>query len=169
MEVGEIAGKIGRLFKRGKGEKPASPVLSSSAPGSLKTPEPNTHQTDQRKAEEMPLEPLLQKHRDIIENFAKTHDLKPTTEWGQFSLKKEFAPGCTAEVISVRGNGQGFIQIDVYRAGPDGFLKLANDGILKPINLDGTGDDVMLINRDVKDQSIGCLIVIDTRKSSKAT
>lgn len=137
--------------------------------GRKKKPQPKdsfdmvAYQLAQQRAAERPLRPLLQKHSGVVEQFAKTHGLKVKVWDGQFSLEKEFLGGHPDTVVGVRDNEQDHIAINVYSSGQEGFLTLASRELLEPIHKGG--DDVVLINRDVRDHSIGGLIVVDTRET----
>lgn len=160
MEIGRIANEIRKLFKKTKREELAS------ATGDIKTLEQSAWQANrQREAEDRPLEPLLQKNRDIVERFAQAHGLKVVVSYGAFLLKKELENGFTYQVVSLMGN-EDCISINVYKAGrlqSDDYLTLSLRELLYPIYNEGKGDQVLLINRDIKDPTIAGELIADTR------
>lgn len=139
MEVGEIVGRIGKLFKGG-----------SNRP---------------KEAEGRLLHPLLQKNKDIVDRFARTHDLKVVVWDGIFLLKKNEGSH-SYQVINVIGN-ENLITVNVYKAGQDGYVIPVLNELLEPIYNKGRGNDVMVINRDIKDPHISGEIEYDTRKLHK--
>jgi len=104
----------------------------------------------------------LEECQGIVEEYAKKQKLFiEKTEDGWLELKKKFSENNIACVVMIK-DADDCIVVNVYQAGPGGFLTSASKELCEPIQRKGI--HVVLINRDIQDESIGGLIVYDTRK-----
>ena len=123
----------------------------------------SSHLRAQQEAAEKPLNPSLEKHSDVVTRFAEKYGLKVATEDGNYSLRKDLS-GIPSEVVGIRDNGDGIIQIDVYVRGPEGFLSPALHEVFVPVKK--AGDEAILIDRAAADETSAGTIVVDTRELS---
>lgn len=142
-EVGKIVGKIGELFKTGKGKKLAA----------------------EERPLEKPLMPILQRNLGIVKTFAQAYGLGVFGWQGQLKLMKRSEKGYTYEVIGIIGNDES-VTFNINGVGKDDYLTQAQVGLLEPIHRKGEGDNVILIGRDIEVHAIAGVSEVDTRKRS---
>lgn len=113
---------------------------------------------NQKKAEEG-----LEKHRDIVEKYAKETGLTVDIGLdGNFELKKQFSEDNIAELVGLRLVEDGCIAINIYDRT---LIDSAYSKLVKPIIK--SGNDVIFINRDIDDRTIAGLTILDTCKKTK--
>jgi len=109
-----------------------------------------------------PLKKGLEKYRKIVNACAKKAGLIVGTDLdGNFELKKKFSEDNIAQVVGIRLVKEGYISINISY---ERIIDDVNNEIAKSII--ENGDDVILINSDIKDKNIGGLIIFDTSKET---
>ena len=105
----------------------------------------------------------LKKHRDIVDKYVEERGLTVDIGLdGNFELKKQFSEENIAEVVGIRLPEEGLLTINIY---DKRLIDSVNTEIAQPIIK--SGDDVILINRDIEDKTISGLIIFDTREKAE--